>query len=80
MNIISDKISRVNELDEKGLKKLYRDTITNGQFSKRGGAGLGFIEIAKISTDRLYYSFSPIDKQHSYYQLKIMINEDQYKN
>lgn len=80
MNIISDKISQVNELDAKGLKQLYKDTITNGEFSKRGGAGLGFIEIAKISTDKLHYSFAPIDKQLSYYKLRVKINEDFYKN
>lgn len=77
---ITSKINRVNHLDDKGLKMLYKETITNGKFSKRGGAGLGFIEIAKIATEDLKYNFDPIDKDHSYYTLQITINEDNYKN
>ena len=73
---LTDKISLINELDSEGLKKLYKDTITNGQFTHKGGAGLGFIEIAKISSEKIVFDFEPIDDRLSYYKLQVIIIDD----
>lgn len=77
---LKEKITQVNSLDSEGLKKLYKSTITNGRFSRKGGAGLGFIEMAKISTEKIQFSFKKIDSEYSYYELTVVINEDYYKN
>lgn len=73
---LTDKLTLINNLDAEGLKKLYKDTITNGQFTHKGGAGLGFIEIAKISSEKIIFSFEPIDDRISYYMLQVVIEED----
>jgi hypothetical protein len=73
---LTDKISLINKLDSEGLKKLYKDTITNGQFTHKGGAGLGFIEIAKISSEKIVFNFEPIDDRLSYYKLQVIILDD----
>src|SRR4030042_3113088 len=73
---LTDKISLINNLDSEGLKKLYKDTITNGQFTHKGGAGLGFIEIAKISSERIVFNFEPINDRLSYYKLQVIIMDD----
>jgi hypothetical protein len=71
---ISRRIKKINTSDEDELKKIYRDTITNGIFTDKGGAGLGFIEMAKITTNKLVFSFKPIDKGFSYFELILHIN------
>jgi hypothetical protein len=73
---LTDKLTLINNLDSEGLKKLYKTTITNGQFTHKGGAGLGFIEIAKISSEKIIFSFEPIDNKISYYMLQVVIEED----
>jgi len=73
---LTDKLTLINNLDSEGLKKLYKATITNGQFTHKGGAGLGFIEIAKISSEKIIFSFEPIDDELSYYMLQVVIEED----
>jgi len=73
VQILSDKISCVNSLDGDGLKKLYKKTIANGQFSNKGGAGLGFIEMAKISKENLKLSIEKIDEHFSYYNLIVVV-------
>ncbi len=73
---LTDKLTLINNLDAEGLKKLYKATITNGQFTHKGGAGLGFIEIAKISSEKIIFSFEPIDNKLSYYMLQVVIEED----
>jgi len=67
-------IDHINALDKEGLRQLFRTTLTNGEFSSKGGAGLGFIEMAKVSGEKIVYSFTPIDETYSYYTCKIIIS------
>lgn len=71
---LKNKLDMVNELDENGLKKLYRKTLLTGQISKKGGAGVGIIDMVKISQNKIKYSFETINNELSYYQIKIKIN------
>lgn len=67
-------IDHINALDKEGLRQLFRTTLTNGEFSSKGGAGLGFIEMAKVSGEKIAYSFSPIDETFSFYTCKVLIS------
>ena len=68
---IQDKVDLINRLDHDELKGLYRQIISNGQFTKEGGAGLGFIEIAKTSQNRINYSFEKVDDSFVYYTINL---------
>lgn len=70
---LKEKLDKIQELDRDQLKKYYRETITNGQFSHKGGAGLGFIEMAKIANQNIRYHFEKINDKYSYYTLQIFI-------
>ena len=72
---LTSKIEDLNKLDKKGIKALYKETITNGKFSAKGGAGLGMIEMAKISDQRFEYSFSEVDSDYAYFLLRIAIKK-----
>ena len=58
---LTEKIERVNHLDVEELKSLYKKIITDGHFTTKGGAGLGFIEILKTTGVPLDYNFKEID-------------------
>lgn len=68
---LKGKIDLVNEKSEEELKALYRQTITNGHFTSKGGAGLGLIEMAKITNNKLEYRFEPINAEFSIYHLNL---------
>jgi hypothetical protein len=70
-----NKLDYLNTLDQQGLKDFYKKTITNGQFTNRGGAGLGLIEIAKISGKKITYEFLPIDDHCDRFSMVITIDE-----
>jgi hypothetical protein len=72
---LEEKLSILNNLDRGSIRELYKETITDGKFSDKGGAGLGIIEMAKISDEKLIYSFSKIDEKFSYFLLKLTVNE-----
>ena len=71
---IAKRIDKINTSNDEELKKIYRDTITNGVFTEKGGAGLGFIEMAKITSNSITYSFERIDKGFSYFEIRLHIN------
>ena len=68
------RIDKVNEHDYNALKELYKSTITNGKFSAKGGAGLGFIEMAKTTGNKLEYIFENLTKDYSLYTFRVFMN------
>jgi len=68
------KIDMVNSRNREELKLLYRTTITNGQFSPKGGAGLGLIEMVKTTGNKLEYQFENLNKDYSMYTLRAVMN------
>ena len=72
---LRSKIDTVNNHDSRELKELYKSTITNGKFSAKGGAGLGFIEMAKITGSKLEYDFENLSKEHSLYTFRVSMNK-----
>jgi len=68
------RIDNVNNHDKEELKELYKSTITNGEFSPKGGAGLGFIEMAKTTGNKLEYSFEDMSKEYSLYTFRVVLS------
>ena len=72
---LRSKIDKVNSQDSLALKKLYKSTITNGKFSAKGGAGLGFIEMAKTTGSKLEYAFENLSKDYSLYTFRVSMHK-----
>ena len=70
---ISSKLENINSLDKDGLKQLYKDIIKNGRLSEKGGAGLGFVDMARKSGKKLTFDFEPINEHLSFFSLKTTI-------
>jgi len=71
---IRSRIDKINKQDSEELKELYKSTMTDGLFSSRGGAGLGFIEIAKTTGSKLEYNFEELSKDYSLYTFRVSMN------
>jgi hypothetical protein len=71
---LKDKLDRVNALNKSGLKELYKQTILSGNVSPKGGAGLGIINIAKVSENKINYTFEPINPDYSYFTINVVIS------
>jgi len=68
---IKKRIDMVNQHDRDALKSLYKEIITNGEFSEKGGAGLGFIEMAKTANNKLEYKFDQLSPEYSLYTFRV---------
>lgn len=63
------KINEVNSLDREGLRSLYLTKIQETELTKNSTAGLGLIDIARKSGNKLKYDFFKIDEKQSFYTL-----------
>lgn len=70
---LKKRIDDINTLTKEELKEYYKQVLTNGELSLKGGGGLGIIDIARKSGEKLIYEFLPISDNMSFFILKIKI-------
>lgn len=63
------KLEEINNLETKEIRNVYRQMLSSAEFSTKGGAGLGLIEMAKKTGNKLDYDFVSIDDEYSYFVL-----------
>ena len=71
---IQGQLEQLNKLTAEELKEIYRKTLVAGEFSEKGGAGLGFIEMARKTKNKLSFSFSDINRIKSYFFFQLLLN------
>lgn len=70
---LRQKLEQLNKLTPEELKQLYLDVLTNNEYNNRGGAGLGLIEMARKSGQKLDFEFEEVDSEYSYFYLQIKL-------
>jgi hypothetical protein len=74
VDFLKEKLEKINSLDKEGLKTLYKDIIKNGTgLTDKGGAGLGFVDMARKSGQKLEYEFQPLENNLSFFCLKTTV-------
>ncbi|MFN2396634.1 MAG: SiaB family protein kinase [Bacteroidales bacterium] len=68
-------LDKINSLDKDGLKELYKKQMREGTLSDKGGAGLGLIDIARKTGEKLEYNFIDIDNVNAFYTLRTKISK-----
>ena len=62
-------LEKINSLDPDKIREVYRTMLQDTQIGKKGGAGLGLMEMARKTGNKLDYDFLPIDDRYSYFIL-----------
>jgi hypothetical protein len=76
VEVLKEALEKINSLDKDGLKQLYKHQIREGRLSEKGGAGLGFIDIARKTGRSIEYNFLPIDDNYSFFILISKISRE----
>ncbi len=71
---IKAKLDKINTLEKEDLKKMYKEILYNGEFSNKGTAGLGFVEIARKTGQKLSYEFHKVNEDYSYFTFQIRVS------
>jgi len=72
---LEKKLQIVNELESSELKDYYKSTLQGKAISQKGGAGLGLIEIARKSGNKIGYKFKELDDQFSFFFMDTIISD-----
>lgn len=62
-------LEKINSLDPDTIREVYRTMLQDTKIGKKGGAGLGLMEMARKTGNKLDYDFLPLDDKHSYFIL-----------
>ncbi len=75
MPIVKERLEKINSLDKEGLKELYKDIIKSGTgLTEKGGAGLGFVDMARKSGHKLDFTFEKLDDKNSFFCLRTTVS------
>ena len=74
INDLKVKLDEINHLQPDEIRNVYRQMLSTSEFSNKGGAGLGLIEMAKKTGNKLDYDFVPLDEEFSYFILSKTVN------
>jgi hypothetical protein len=73
---LNNSIEKINSLEPDALKEYYKNVLENTGMSEKGGAGLGLIEMARRSGNKLSHCFDKVNKDHSFFYFKTKITSE----
>ncbi|HLZ17755.1 MAG TPA: SiaB family protein kinase [Cyclobacteriaceae bacterium] len=73
---LSANLNDLNSKDKEGLKEMYKEIIKNTQISEKGGAGLGFVDMARKSGEKLEFNFASMDSEYDFFCLKVNVSRE----
>ncbi|MBI2257954.1 MAG: hypothetical protein HYU67_03540 [Flavobacteriia bacterium] len=71
---LAEKLEKINGMDKDELKAYYQEVLNNGSMSEKGTAGLGMIDIARKSGNKLEYRFLDVSPTTSFFCLNVKID------
>jgi hypothetical protein len=70
---LRESLDKINNLDKEGLKDLYKEIIKNTTISEKGGAGLGFVDMARKSGGKLEFEFPEMSAEYCFFSMKVNV-------
>jgi len=74
VSVVKSKLERVNQCDKQELKTLYQEILSNEPMSDKGTAGLGMIDIARKSGQKLGFDFHYVNEKYSFFSLEAKVS------
>lgn len=72
--MLKDRIDQLNSLSDLEIKTLYRDILSNDEYSNKGGGGLGMLDIVRKTGNKLEYQFFPASSGHLFFTMDVYIS------
>ncbi|MEO6903857.1 MAG: SiaB family protein kinase [Bacteroidia bacterium] len=72
---LKSRLEEINQLSKNELKEYYKVILNNGEMSSKGGGGLGMLDIARKTGQKLDFNFEPVNETFSFFSLNIKISQ-----
>jgi hypothetical protein len=73
---LEEKIKRINRSSHEEIKELYKFILNHQRISAKGGGGLGLVDIARKTGNKLDYAFVQYNNSYSFFYLDILVTEE----
>ena len=70
---LTQRLGELQHMDKNALRALYRQKLREPTEETSKGAGLGFIEIARRSTELIDFDFHDLDETYAFFCLKAFV-------
>lgn len=71
---LKEKLEIIQSMDKVQLKQYYKEQRKKGPDETSKGAGLGFIEMARKSSEKIQFDFKKTDESRSFFSMKTIIS------
>lgn len=71
---LEEKIIKINNSSADEIKELYKFILHHQKISEKGGGGLGLVDIARKTGNKLEYQFSDYNDTHAFFSLSVNID------
>jgi len=75
---LEEKIKRINRSSQEEIKELYKFILNHQRISAKGGGGLGLVDIARKTGNKLEYAFKEYNDKYSFFYLNILVDEREH--
>lgn len=73
MKTLKKRIDNVNMMSYEDLQKVYLDILENPKISMSRGAGLGLIDMARRTQNKINYAFNEYDQEHNLFMMSMTV-------
>jgi len=74
VNQLEEKIIKINKSSPDEIKELYKFILHHQKISEKGGGGLGLVDIARKTGNKLGYRFAEYNSNYSFFSLSIKLD------
>ncbi len=74
VDVLKNKIDKINSMGRDELKDMYKFILNHQRLSEKGGGGLGLVDIARKTGNKLEYSFEKFDEIYYFFNLDVYID------
>lgn len=74
VDVLKNKIDKINSMGKEELKDMYKFILNHQRLSDKGGGGLGLVDIARKTGNKLDYTFEKYNDTYYFFNLDVFIN------
>lgn len=74
IDVLKNKIDKINSMGKEELKDMYKFILNHQRLSEKGGGGLGLVDIARKTGNKLEYTFEKYNDTYYFFNLDVFIN------
>jgi hypothetical protein len=73
VDILRTKIDKINSMGRDELKDMYKFILNHQRLSEKGGGGLGLVDIARKTGNKLEYTFEKYNDNYYFFNLDAFV-------